>query len=123
MVMALLSVIATELILTIGINVLPTSVDVYQNIWLLGVAPAVAVVVTLSTLILRKRFAAHLGYGAIYAISYAFAHALELNAFANPIADIVAYVVIILTVSAVIIGGSYWLWWRHPSTAAAEIAS
>ncbi|MCR9277648.1 MAG: hypothetical protein NXH85_06705 [Pseudomonadaceae bacterium] len=121
MVVALLSVIATELLVGIGIGLMPLSLDITAHTFTLAVLPAVTIVVLVSTLILRKRFSEHYGYGIVYSLTYTIAHALELSAFANPTRDIAIYVAIILTVCAVIIGGSYRLWWQ--TSASPESAS
>lgn len=116
MVVALLSVIFTELLVGIGIGLAPMGLDVTAHTFTLAVLPAVTLVVLLSTIVLRKRFAEHYGYGVVYSLTYAIAHALELSAFFNPARDIATYVAIILTVCLVIIGGSYLLWWREGAT-------
>ncbi len=119
MVVALLSVIFTEVLVGAGIGLAPLSVDITAYTFALVVLPAVTLVVLLSTLILRKRFREHYGYGVVYSLTYAIAHALELSAFANPTRDIAIYVAIILAVCLVIIGGCYQLWSRR-NTASPE---
>lgn len=94
-VVALASVVASELLLT-SVWLPNAPMAVTSNLFWLGLLPVQLVIVALTTLLLFKVYKhAPAIYLPLYAASFALLHALELNMLNNPMQDIVQYVLAI----------------------------
>ena len=104
-VMALVSVVLTELTGVALMGFLPASVDLNDNLYALAL-PSVTVAILVSTAVL---FAIHRRQPAIFPLLYSVvflaALAFELYAFFNPVTDILKY----LSSALVVAGIVFWL--------------
>jgi hypothetical protein len=93
---AFLSMGLTEVFGTVILATAPLDLDLTANLFLSVVVPAVLLTQVLMAFIFWKAFEANpIRNSFIYVIAHAVFQAIELNAFFNPPADILAYVIII----------------------------
>ncbi len=102
-VLALLSVIPTDLLTAIWLGVVSGYIDVADRLSLLlaGVAPVVAAIVGIQALLLARAYRPQPALRAcVFLGLYAAVHALWMRSLFNPIGDIAGHAAIILVVGA-----------------------
>jgi hypothetical protein len=107
LILALASVVMSEVINMLWLQHVPF--DATGNFFWSAVLPVQLIVVGITTALLIRVYAHKPAiFMPLYAIVYIVAHAAELNAFFNPLADILAYVGMIL----IALGCWYLTLWR-----------
>lgn len=115
-VFALLSVIPTDILTAIWLSVVRDYVDVSTkvNLFLMAVAPVVAVLVAVQALLLARAYRPRpMPNAAIFVALYAAAHATWLNILFNPLPDIIGHAVVILIVGSIVMAVVGRLVWRR----------
>ncbi len=107
-VVAVLSVGFSEVTLVTWLNNAP--MEVTNNLFWLGIVPAVCVAVGLASVLMFKALAHKPAvYIPLYVVTFIAVHSIELYSLLNPIEDIAAYVVAILMACLF----WYFIWWRR----------
>ena len=111
---ALLSAVPTDILTAIWLSVVSEHVDATANLFLVAVAPVVAVIVTLQALALSRAYRPRpLLNGAIYLGVYAAAHAIWLSRLLNPAQDIIRHAAVILIVGSLVLLVFWTFRWRQ----------
>jgi len=112
---ALLSVVLTELVAVALMSAMPPSFDANSNFFVLIVPLSVALVVGLGLLAIGKRLArVSLGVALLYAGVFAAAQFAMLAAFFNPLGDRLVYLGITASLTLL---GTWWMRSRHAANA------
>jgi hypothetical protein len=107
-VVAVLSVGFSEVTLVTWLNNAP--MEVTNNLFWLGIVPAILIAVGLASVLMFKALAHKPRvYIPLYIVTFIIVHSIELHSFFNPIEDIAAYV------AAIFMACLFWyfIWWRR----------
>lgn len=116
LVVALASVLPTELMSIRWMTLLQRHADLTANLFLLVPVPVVAVMIALQAFVLSRVYQARpLLYAAVFLGAHAAGYALWLTRLFNPPADVARYAAVVLVVGALVM----WLFtrfvWRRPA--------
>jgi hypothetical protein len=107
-VVAVLSVGFSEFTLITWLDNAP--IEVTNNLFWLGILPAICVAVGLASVLMFKALAHKPSvFIPLYVVTFIAVHSIELHSFFNPMEDIAAYAMAILMVCTF----WYFIWWRR----------
>ncbi len=112
-VVALLSVLPTDVLSIVWLTLLQDRVEVTANLFMLVSPPVVAVLVAVQAMVLARVYRLRpLLYGAVYLGVYALAYSSWLRLLFNPPADIARYAAVILGVGSLVMAFFVLFVWR-----------